>query len=170
LQQLENKVAIITGGSSGIGRTIALAFAREGAAVIVNYVGDDPDEAEDVVKQIEDAGGKAVAVRADVTSQEDVEDLVRKTVEEFGRLDIMVNNAGVEDQMPFLETPLDVWNKVIAVNLTGAWLGCQVAAGRMVEVQATPPATAAWATGHAAVRTRPRADRKIGATLATTVR
>ncbi len=133
MQQLENKVAIITGGSSGIGRTIALAFAREGAAVTVNYVDDDPDEAEDVVKQIEDAGGKAVAVRADVTSQEDVEDLVRKTVEEFGRLDVMVNNAGVEDQMPFLETPLDVWNKVIAVNLTGAWLGCQVAAGRMVE-------------------------------------
>ncbi|MCA1716035.1 MAG: SDR family oxidoreductase [Actinobacteria bacterium] len=133
LQQLENKVAIITGGSSGIGRTIALAFAREGAAVTVNYVGDDQDEAEDAVKQIEDAGGKAVAVRADVTSQEDVEDLVRKTVEEFGRLDIMVNNAGVEDQMPFLKMPLEVWNKVIAVNLTGTWLGCQVAAGRMVE-------------------------------------
>jgi glucose 1-dehydrogenase len=132
LQQLENKVAIITGGSSGIGRTIALAFAREGAAVTVNYAGDQ-DAAEDVVKQIEDAGGRAVAVRADVTEQEDVEDLVRKTVEEFGRLDIMVNNAGVEDQMPFLETPLEVWNKVIAVNLTGAWLGCQVAAGRMVE-------------------------------------
>ena len=133
MQQLENKVAIITGGSSGIGRTIALAFAREGAAVTVNYVGDDPDEAEDVVKQIEDAGGKAVSVRADVTAQEDVEDLVCKTVEEFGRLDVMVNNAGVEDQMPFLETPLEVWNKVIAVNLTGTWLGCQVAAGRMVE-------------------------------------
>ena len=108
MQQLENKVAIITGGSSGIGKTIALAFAREGAAVTVNYVGDDPDEAEDVVKQIEDAEGKAVAVRADVTAQEDVEDLVRKTVEEFGRLDIMVNNAGVDDQMPFLKTPVRV--------------------------------------------------------------
>jgi glucose 1-dehydrogenase len=65
--------------------------------------------------------------------QEDVEDLVRKTVDEFGRLDVMVNNAGVEDQMPFLETPLEVWNKVIAVNLTGAWLGCQVATKRMVD-------------------------------------
>ena len=133
MQQLENKVAIITGGSSGIGRTIALAFAREGAAVTVNYVDDDPVEAEEVVRQIKDAGGRAVAVQGDVTSQEDVEDLVRKTVEEFGRLDVMVNNAGVEDQMPFLETPLEVWNKVIAVNLTGAWLGCQVAAGKMVE-------------------------------------
>jgi len=133
VQQLENKVAIVTGGSSGIGKTIALAFAREGAAVTVNYVGDDPDEAEDVVKQIEEVGGRAVAVRTDVTEQEDVEDLVRKTVEAFGRLDVMVNNAGVEDQMPFLKTPLEVWNKVIAVNLTGTWLGCQVAAGKMVE-------------------------------------
>ncbi len=133
MQRLDSKVALVTGASSGIGRTIALAFAREGAAVAVNYVEDDPDEAEDVVKQIEDAGGRAVAIQGDVTEQEDVENLVGETVKEFGRLDIMVNNAGVEDQMPFLKTPLEVWNKVITVNLTGAWLGCQVAAGRMVE-------------------------------------
>lgn len=130
--QLENKVAIVTGASSGIGRAIALAFAREGAVTTVNYR-SNAENAEDVVKQIEDAGGKALAVRADVTVQEDVENLVRKTVEEFGRLDVMVNNAGVEDQMPFLETPLEVWNKVIAVNLTGPWLGCQAAARRMVD-------------------------------------
>jgi len=132
LQKLEDKVAIVTGASSGIGKAIALAFAREGAAVTVDYAGNR-DGAEAAVSQIEDAGGKAVAVQADVTVQEDVENLVRKTMEEFGRLDIMVNNAGMENQMPFLETPLEVWNKVIAVNLTGAWLGCQVAAKRMVE-------------------------------------
>jgi glucose 1-dehydrogenase len=130
--QLENKVAIVTGASSGIGRAIALAFAREGAATTVNYR-SNAENAEDVVEQIEDTGGKALAVRADVTVQEDVENLVRKTVEEFGRLDVMVNNAGIEDRMPFLETPLEVWNKVIAVNLTGAWLGCQEAARWMVD-------------------------------------
>jgi glucose 1-dehydrogenase len=130
--QLENKVAIVTGASSGIGKAIALTFAGEGAATTVNYR-SNAENAEDVVEQIEDAGGKALAVRADVTVQEDVENLVHKTVEEFGRLDVMVNNAGIEDRMPFLETPLEVWNKVIAVNLTGAWLGCQVAAGQMVE-------------------------------------
>ena len=132
MQQLENKVAIVTGTSSGIGKAIALAFAREGAAVMVDYLGNQ-DDAEAVVAQIEDAGGKALAVRADVTGQEDVENLVRETVEEFGRLDIMVNNAGIEDQMPFLKTPLEVWDKVISVNLTGPWLGCQEAAKRMVD-------------------------------------
>lgn len=131
MRQLENKVAIVTGASSGMGKTIALAFARVGAAVTVDFVGNQ-DSAEEVVEQIEDAGGRALAVRSDVTVQEDVEDLVRETVEEFGRLDIMVNNAGVEDRMPFLKTPLEVWNKVIAVNLTGAWLGCQEAAKQMV--------------------------------------
>jgi glucose 1-dehydrogenase len=130
--QLENKVAIITGASSGLGKAIALAFAGQGAAVTVDYAGNQ-DNAEAVVAQIEDAGGKALAVRADVTVQEDVENLVRKTVEEFGRLDVMVNNAGIENKMPFLETPLEVWNKVIAVNLTGPWLCCQEAARRMVE-------------------------------------
>jgi glucose 1-dehydrogenase len=130
--RLQNKVAIVTGASSGIGRTIALAFAGEGAAVTVDYVGNQ-DEAEAVVAQIEDSGGKALAVRADITTREDVEGLVRETVEQLGRLDVMVNNAGIENRMPFLETPLEVWNKIIAVNLTGPWLGCQVAAKRMAE-------------------------------------
>jgi glucose 1-dehydrogenase len=132
VRQLENKVAIVTGASSGIGKSIALAFAREGAAVTVDYAGNR-EAAEAVAAQIEDAGGKALAIQADVTVQKDVESLVHKTAEEFGRLDVMVNNAGIEDQMPFLETPLEAWNKIIAVNLTGPWLGCQVAARRMVD-------------------------------------
>ncbi|MDQ3999975.1 MAG: glucose 1-dehydrogenase [Actinomycetota bacterium] len=129
--QLENKVAIVTGASLGLGRAIAIAFAKEGAAVTVDYR-SHPDEAKEVVERIKDAGGKGLSVRADVTKPEDVANLVRKPVEEFGQLDIMVNNAGIEHKMPFLETPLEVWNKVISVNLTGPWLGCQEAAKQLV--------------------------------------
>lgn len=129
--RLENKVAIVTGSSLGIGRAIALALAREGAAVTVDYR-SHPEEAEAVVEEIEGNGGRAQAVQADVSKPGDVEGLVRGAVEEFGRLDVMVNNAGVEEKFPFLETPLETWHKVIAVNLTGAWLGCQEAAKRMV--------------------------------------
>ena len=130
--RLKDKVALVTGSSQGIGRAIALSFAGEGAAVAVDYRSHS-EEAEAVVEQVEGSGGRALAVRADVSDPGDVKNLVRETVEEFGRLDIMVNNAGVEEKMPFLETPFEVWNRVVAVNLTGAWLGCQEAARRMVE-------------------------------------
>jgi len=129
--ELRDKVAIVTGSSAGIGRAIALAFAREGAAVAVNYARNAAG-AESTVKEIEDDGGSALAVQADVLKPEDVKNLVGRTVREFGRLDVMVNNAGVEHKMPFLETPLDVWEEVIAVNLTGPWLGCQEAARQLV--------------------------------------
>jgi glucose 1-dehydrogenase len=129
--RLENKVAVVTGSSSGIGSAIAVAFAKEGAAVAVDYR-SHPDEAKEIVEQVERFGGRAISVHADVSSPEDVKNLIQKAVEEFGRLDVMINNAGMEEKMPFLETPLDVWNKTIAVNLTGAWLGCQEAAKQMV--------------------------------------
>jgi glucose 1-dehydrogenase len=129
--RLENKVAVITGSSLGIGSAIALAFAKEGAAVAVDYR-SHPNEAKEIVDQVESSGGKAISVRADVSSPEDVKNLIRKAVEKFGRLDVMINNAGMEEKMPFLDTPLDVWNRTIAVNLTGAWLGCQEAARQMV--------------------------------------
>jgi len=130
--QLRDKVAIVTGASSGIGQSIALAFAREGAAVAVNYA-RDTGGAEAAVKEIEAGGGRAIAIQADVSKPEDVKNLVGQAVQQFGRLDVMVNNAGVEHKMPFLETPLEVWEEIIAVNLTGPWLGCQEAARQMVE-------------------------------------
>ena len=130
--RLEDKVAVVTGSSLGIGKAIALAFGREGAAVTVNYRSHE-DEAKEAAEEIEGSGGRALVVQADVTKPEDVEKLVSKTVEEFGRLDIMVNNAGMEEKMPFLETPFEVWEKAIAVDLTGPWLGCQEAAKQMVE-------------------------------------
>jgi glucose 1-dehydrogenase len=129
--RLQNKVAVITGASLGIGSAIALAFAEEGAAVAVDYR-SHPDEAKEIVDRVEGSGGRAISVHADVSVPEDVRNLIQKAVQEFGRLDIMVNNAGMEEKMPFLDTPLEVWNKTVAVNLTGAWLGCQEAARQMV--------------------------------------
>ncbi len=129
--QLKDKVAVVTGASSGIGQAIALAFATEGAAVAVNYA-RNAEGADATVKQIEGNGGKAVAVQADVSKPDDVENLVSQAAQRFGRLDVMVNNAGVEHKMPFLDTPVEVWDEVIAINLTGPWLGCQAAARQMV--------------------------------------
>ena len=129
--QLENKVAVVTGSSLGIGRAIALAFGREGASVAINYR-SHPEEGREAVQEIEKSGGKAISVQADVSEPEGVKRLIQQTVKEFGRLDVMVNNAGIEQKIPFLETPLEVWEKVISVNLTGVWLGCQEAASQMV--------------------------------------
>ena len=129
--RLENKVAVVTGSSSGIGEAIALAFAAEGAAVVVNYSRHE-DAAQKVLDKIEAAGGKGLVVGADVSDPKEVEAMVQQAVGTFGRLDIMVNNAGMERKMPFLQTPFEVWQETIAVNLTGAWLGCQAAAKQMV--------------------------------------
>jgi glucose 1-dehydrogenase len=129
--RLENKVAVVTGSSSGIGEAIALAFAANGAAVVVNY-SRHGDAAQQVLQKIEGAGGKGLVVGADVSDPKEVEAMVQQATDTFGGLDIMVNNAGLEHKMPFLETPFEVWQETIAVNLTGAWLGCQAAAKRMV--------------------------------------
>ena len=129
--RFENKVAVVTGSSSGIGEAIALAFAAEGAAVVVNY-SRHGDAAQKVLQKIEDAGGKGLVIGADVSDPKEVEAMIHQSVGAFGRLDIMVNNAGMERKMPFLETPFEVWQETIAVNLTGAWLGCQAAAKQMV--------------------------------------
>ena len=128
--QLEDKIAIVTGSSLGIGRAIAVAFAREGASLTINYR-SHPEQGKEAVEEIEKSGGKAISVQADVSEPEGVKDLIQQTVQEFGRIDVMVNNAGIEQKVPFLETPLEVWEKVISVNLTGVWIGCQEAARQM---------------------------------------
>jgi len=133
MMRLQGKVAVITGSATGIGLATAQVMAREGAAVVIDYIAGEQDEADKRVRQIEQSGGKAIAVQADVSKQEDVQNLVDRAVQTFGRLDIMVNNAGVEQEKPFLEMPLEVWNWVIAVDLTGPWLGSQIAARQMVK-------------------------------------
>jgi glucose 1-dehydrogenase len=130
--RLKGKTAIVTGGDTGIGKAICLAFAREGASVVVDYHGDIAP-ANALVKQIEDGGGKAAVCGADVSKLEDVQALVQKAVDAFGGLDIMVNNAGIEAKHPFLDVPFDGYQKTVAVNLTGTWLGSQIAAKRMAQ-------------------------------------
>jgi NAD(P)-dependent dehydrogenase (short-subunit alcohol dehydrogenase family) len=101
--RLENKVAVVTGSASGIGEAIALAFAANGAAVVVNYARQE-DAAQKVLEMIEDAGGKGLVVGADVSDPKEVEAMIQQATDAFGRLDIMVNNGGLERKMPFLET------------------------------------------------------------------
>lgn len=129
--RLANKVAIVTGGATGIGKAICLAMAAEGARVVIDYRATAAP-AEEVAEAIQNSGGRALALQGDVTRPGEVDRLVAQTAREFGHLDILVNNAGIEERHPFLETPFEVFSKVIAVNLTGAWLCSQAAARQMV--------------------------------------
>lgn len=118
----EGKVALITGGSSGIGRTTALAFAEEGAKVAI--AARRSAESEGIVQEIQSKGGEAIFVATDITKPDQVERLVKTTVDRFGRLDVAFNNAGVLGT-PFVPTPdyaLETWDQVISVNLTGVFL------------------------------------------------
>ncbi|HXX61218.1 MAG TPA: 3-oxoacyl-ACP reductase family protein [Candidatus Sulfotelmatobacter sp.] len=133
-QRLAGKVAIVTGSSRGIGLAIARRFAAEGAAVVINYVGREA-EAAAAVKAIEAAGGRALAVQADVSRSADVARLVRTAREHFGRIDILVNNAGVMVTKGVLETTEDDWDRTIDVNLKGAYLCSKAVAPLMIEQQ-----------------------------------
>jgi glucose 1-dehydrogenase len=129
--RLKGRRALVTGANSGIGRTIALRLAREGAALVVNYL-KDPAEADEVVKEIEALGVQALALQADVSNEAQVDDMFTRAQAALGGLDILVNNAGFETQHPILEMPADAWRKVIDVDLTGAFLCAQQAARQMV--------------------------------------
>ncbi|MEO9171122.1 MAG: SDR family oxidoreductase [Candidatus Baltobacteraceae bacterium] len=130
--RLAGRVAIVTGGDTGIGKAISLGIAREGGSVVVDYFGD-AKPANAVVDEIENFGGKAYAVAADISKPDEVDELIEATVKHFGGLDILVNNAGIEHEEPFLDTALEDWNKVISVNLTGTWMCSQAAARQMLK-------------------------------------
>lgn len=125
-KDLNHKVAVITGGSKGIGNAIALRFAEEEMDVVINY-NSDAKGAEDAVKAIEQHGGRAVAVQADISKEEDVKKLLDAAIDNFGGMDVWVNNAGMEIQEPTHKVPLKDWNKVIDINLTGVFLGTKAA-------------------------------------------
>src|SRR6516162_7538153 len=119
--QLHDKVALITGGTSGIGRDTAIVFAKEGAKVVV--AGRREAEGQETIQLIRSAGGKGLFVKTDVAKTGDVQALVQKTVEEFGRLDVAFNNAGIEGNwLPVVQLPEDQFDKVISINLKGVWL------------------------------------------------
>ena len=129
---LKDKAAIVTGSDSGIGRAIALELAKQGAAVTINYHKNE-DAANATKKEIEDAGGRAQVVQADVSSVADIQKLVDSTVSAFGRLDILVNNAGMETRTSTLDTTEHQFDLVIAIDLKSAFFGVQLAAKQMIK-------------------------------------
>lgn len=118
---LTDRVAIITGASRGIGRAIALALAAEGANVVVNYASSSA-AADEVVKAITDGGGSAIALQADVSKLEQVDALLKETLDKFGRVDVLVNNAGITRDTLLLRMKPEDWQAVIDLNLTGVFL------------------------------------------------
>ena len=130
---LENRVAVVTGASSGIGRAIALRFAAEGAIVVVADLRTDPIEGgEPTIELIGREGGRCLFQRTDVSRWTDIDALIGETVRQHGRLDIMVNNAATYTGTTLLETTEEQWNHVMAVNLTGMFFGCKRAIQQML--------------------------------------
>jgi len=129
---LKNKVAIVTGGNSGIGKAIVLELAKEGANIAIDYV-SHPEAADELEKQIVALGDQAIGVDADVSKVADLEKLIAATVKAFGRLDIMVNNAGIESRTSILDTTEQQYEKVLQVNLKSAFFGTQLAAKQMIK-------------------------------------
>ncbi len=118
--------ALVTGASSGIGRAIALSLGEAGADVVVNYISGE-DKAQGLVEEIRAKGVRALAIRADVADETQVQDMFRSMIDELGTIDILVNNAGLQQDAPFHELTLAQWNKVLAVNLTGQFLCARAA-------------------------------------------
>jgi 3-oxoacyl-[acyl-carrier protein] reductase len=129
---MKTKVALVTGASRGIGRTIALKLASDGYGVVVNYA-SDAEKADEVVAEIKRQQGRAISVRADVSCATDVKQLFDSTLKEFGRLDVVVNNAGVILYKPVAQTSEEEFDRVMDINVKGTFLVCREAANRMNE-------------------------------------
>jgi meso-butanediol dehydrogenase/(S,S)-butanediol dehydrogenase/diacetyl reductase len=131
MKRLQRKVAIVTGGGTGIGEATAVLFAKEGAEVVVNDV--NMEAGERTVKRIIDADGGAIFTYGDVSKPKDIENVVKTAVRTYGRLNILVNNAGYLTMAKCADTPLEEWEKGIAVDLTGVFLGCKYAIPEMLK-------------------------------------
>ncbi len=120
-RKLNGQIAIVTGASSGIGAGVAKALAAEGATVVVNY-SSSPEKGKKVLDEIQNSGGKGILIKADVSNEKDVVEMFQKTISEFGTVDILVANAGLQKDSKFHEMSLAEWNRVIGINLTGQFL------------------------------------------------
>src|SRR5213593_3379834 len=129
---LKNKVAIVTGGNSGIGQAIVLELARQGASVVIDYVAH-PEATEALEREICKLGNQSLGVEADVSKLADLQKLIDAAVGKFGRLDIMVNNAGIETRTSVLDTTEAQYERVMAINLKSAFFGTQIAARQMIK-------------------------------------
>jgi glucose 1-dehydrogenase len=129
---LKDKVAIVTGGNSGIGKAIAVGLAKAGASIVIDYIAD-PEATEALEREIVSLGDQAIGVEADVSRTDDLQRLVDAAVAKFGRLDIMVNNAGIETRTSVLETTEAQYDKVLTINLKSAFFGVQLAAKQMIK-------------------------------------
>lgn len=139
---LSGQRALVTGGVRGIGEAIARGLAAAGASVAVNYVSDET-RAERVVREIENAGGKALAIGADVSREDQVSAMFGKMIAAFGGIDILVNNAGLQRDAAFQEMTLEQWNRVLSVNLTGQFLCAREAAREFIRRGVVPEVSAA---------------------------
>jgi len=128
---LKDKVAIITGARRGMGRTHALTLAKAGAKVVVSDI--SLEDCQKVVEEIEKEKGEAIAVKCDVTKKEEVDEMVKRTIEKFSKVDILVNNAGICQFKPFLELTEEEWDKTLDINLKGYFLCAQAAAKEMAK-------------------------------------
>ena len=131
--RLSDKVSIITGGGSGMGRTAALMFASEGARVVVADFSEEGGE--ETVRLVRDAGGEATFVRTDISSEADAKAMVDHAIATYGRVDTLYNNAGImpEEDHSVVDTPVEAWDRVMAVNVRGVFLGCKYAIPRMLD-------------------------------------
>jgi glucose 1-dehydrogenase len=129
---LKDKVAIVTGGNSGIGKAIALGLAKAGANIVIDYI-SDPDATTELEREIVALADKAIGVDADVSKVADLQKLVDAAVAQFGRIDVMVNNAGVETRTSVLDTTEAQYEKVLSINLKSAFFGTQIAARQMIK-------------------------------------
>lgn len=129
---LQNKVAIVTGGNSGIGKAIVLELAKQGAKIVIDYIAH-PEATKQLEDEIVALGDQAIGVEADVSKVQDLQKLVAAAVDKFGRLDIMVNNAGVETRTSVLDTTEAQYDKVLQINLKSAFFGTQIAAQQMIK-------------------------------------
>lgn len=129
---LEGKTAIVTGGSRGIGKAIALNLAEQGANVVVNYT-SSPDKAALVVEEIKSMGREALAIKADVSNSEDVNNLIKEVGKHFSNIDILVNNAGITRDTLLIRMKDDDWNSVIDINLKGTFLCTKLVAKKMMK-------------------------------------